>query len=153
MMTVVLGASGSGKTSVAPLLRDVLPGHVVIDWDAFWDVAGALAGVDVLTHPELWPAYLGLVRAVVESVGAVPTVLLTSCDPEYMGDWDIDRWILVDCDDDERRRRLAGRGTAEHEIAAAVAVANGFRSLGMHAIDTTALTPAEVAAHIRPTSG
>jgi adenylate kinase family enzyme len=39
-MTYVLGAPGSGKSTVAPLLRSVLATHIVVDWDAYMAAAG-----------------------------------------------------------------------------------------------------------------
>jgi adenylate kinase family enzyme len=41
---MVLGAPGSGKSTIAPLLRELLPRHVVIDWDQFMPDASGLAG-------------------------------------------------------------------------------------------------------------
>jgi chloramphenicol 3-O-phosphotransferase len=81
-VTAVLGAPGSGKTSVAAALRSRLPHHVVLDWDAFMEPAGALAGRDVRRLPELWPAYRQLLRSVLEAVSAAPVVMLGVSTPD-----------------------------------------------------------------------
>jgi chloramphenicol 3-O-phosphotransferase len=81
-VTAVLGAPGSGKTSVAATLRSRLPHHVVLDWDAFMEPAGALAGRDVRRLPELWPAYRQLLRSVLEAVSAAPVVMLGVSTPD-----------------------------------------------------------------------
>ena len=44
MITYVLGAPGAGNTELVPLLKPLLPGHVVLDWDALMPAAGLLAG-------------------------------------------------------------------------------------------------------------
>ena len=74
MVVYVLGAPGSGKTTAAGYLPGLLPGHVVLDWDAFMGEAAALAGRDISASPATWPAYRGLVRAVVEAIAPVPAV-------------------------------------------------------------------------------
>ena len=33
MLTMVLGAPGSGKSTIAPVLRRLLTQHVIVDWD------------------------------------------------------------------------------------------------------------------------
>jgi broad-specificity NMP kinase len=146
-VTAVLGAPGSGKTSVAATLRSRLPHHVVLDWDAFMEPAGALAGRDVRRLPELWPAYRQLLRSVLEAVSAAPVVMLGVSTPDEVAGWPIDAWLLLDCDDGERRRRLRGRSTPV-EIEAAVADAAAYRSLGLRRIDTTDRAVEEVADEI-----
>jgi hypothetical protein len=67
VITTVLGAPGSGKTTAARLLPSLLPGHVVLDWDAFMAPAAELAGRDIRRQPVTWPAYRQLIRAVVDT--------------------------------------------------------------------------------------
>jgi shikimate kinase len=76
MITSVLGAPGAGKSTVAPVLAGLLPGHTVLDWDAFMGPAAALAGREIPQHPETWSAYRELVRAVINAVAHRPVVLL-----------------------------------------------------------------------------
>ena len=139
MITHILGAPGSGKTALTPLLRDALPSHVVLDWDAFMEPASDLAGRDVRRSPRTWPAYRALVRALVESLGAAPTVVLGVCTPDELAGWPIDRWVLLDCADDERQSRLASRADAP-TLERALHDAHSYRDLGLPVIDTTGRT-------------
>ena len=107
MITAVLGAPGSGKSALAALLVPLLPGHAVLDWDCFMDAAAALAGRDIRQHPETWSAYRQLVRTVLSAVAPLPVVLFTVCTPDELPGWPIDAWLLVDCTDQEGRRRLS----------------------------------------------
>jgi hypothetical protein len=81
VITAILGAPGSAKSTLASLLVPLLPAHVVLDWDLFMGPAAALAGRDIRHHPETWPAYRQLVHAVVGVVAHMPVVLFTVCTP------------------------------------------------------------------------
>lgn len=143
VLTVVLGAPASGKTTVARQLRSALPTHVVVDWDDFMRAAGALAGRDVRRAPDLWDAYRQLVRSVIDLLPSVPTVLLGVCTPDELGSRPEARWVLLDCDDDERRRRLAGRSA--EDVEGALADARLYRRLHLPAVDTSGRPVDEVA--------
>jgi hypothetical protein len=108
-MTSVLGAPGSGKSTAVALLGTLLPGHVVLDWDALIRPASDLAGRDVARSPSTWAAYRRLVRAVVDAVMPAPLVLLGVSTPDELDGWPVDEWILLDCSETERRRRLGPR--------------------------------------------
>jgi energy-coupling factor transporter ATP-binding protein EcfA2 len=107
VITFVLGAPGSGKSTVAKPLASALPSHVVLDWDAFRVPAAALAGREITQHPETWPAYQQLVGTVLDAVGHLPVVLLGVGKPDELQGWPIDAWVLLDCTDQERCRRLS----------------------------------------------
>lgn len=143
----VLGAPGSGKSTIAPVLAGLLPGHAVLDWDTFMGPAAALAGREIPESPETWPAYRELVRAVVGSMAGLPAVLLGVCTPGELRDWPIDAWVLLDCADEERRRRL-GRPADPRRLADAVHDGREYRQIGLPVIDTTGSTPAAVAAEL-----
>ena len=148
MITAVLGAPGSGKSALAPVLRPLLREHVVLDWDDFMGAASALAGREVRTSRGLWPAYRQLVRSVVDAVTPTPVVLFTVCTRDELPGWPVDRWLLLDCDDVERRRRLAPRRD-EGEVAAALADARAYRALDLDLrLDTTRRAVSEVAAEL-----
>ena len=141
MIVAVLGAPGSGKSSVAEGLRTELRGWTVIDWDCLMPAVERLTGRDVRTSPGLWEPYAHLVRTVVDAA-CRPVVLLTVCTPAELIGWPIERWILLDVGDDERRRRLSDRsseGTAE-----AVRDAEEYRALGLPTVDST-MQPIELA--------
>jgi chloramphenicol 3-O-phosphotransferase len=147
MITSVIGAPGSGKSAVRGPLAAALPGCVVLDWDALMVPAAALAGRGIREHPETWPAYRKLVRAVLDVLTAVPVVLLGVCTPDELPGWPIDAWILLDCADAERERRLLARGDGG-SVSDALADAREYRSLGLPVVDTTGCAPEEVAAEL-----
>jgi hypothetical protein len=147
VITGVLGAPGSGKSTIAPALAGLLPGHVVLDWDAFMRPATALAGREIPHHPETWPAYRELVRAAIGVVAHLPAVLLGVCTPDELEGWPIDTWVLLDCSEHERRRRLA-RHADPQRLADAIRDGRTYRQLGLPAIDTTGRTPMAVAAEL-----
>ena len=140
----MLGAPGSGKTTVTPELRRRLPAWTVVDWDAFIDAATALAGCDIRTSPETWPSYRSLVRAVVGSIEPHPTVLLGVCTPGELPGWPITAWVLLDCSDHERAQRLAAH-RSRREIDSAIDDARRYRSYDFPVVDTTGRSLEEVA--------
>lgn len=146
-MTSVLGAPGSGKSTVAPLLRSVLPSYVIVDWDAYMDAASELAGRDVRRSPNRWSAYRRLVRAIVETIDPSPLVMLGVCTPSELEGWPIDAWILLDCSDEQRQHRLSVilESAAVNE---ALADAARYRALDLPVIDTTHKAPQAVAAEL-----
>jgi hypothetical protein len=147
VMTSVFGAPGSGKSTVAPLLRSVLPSYVIVDWDAYMDAASELAGRDVRRSPNRWSAYRRLVRAIVETIYPLPLVMLGVCTPDELEGWPIDAWILLDCSDEERQHRLSVI-LESVEVNEALADAARYRALDLPVIDTTHKTPQAVAAEL-----
>ncbi|HUZ55922.1 MAG TPA: AAA family ATPase [Streptosporangiaceae bacterium] len=147
MITKVLGAPGSGKSTVAQPLAALLPAHVVLDWDAFMDPAAALAGREIRQSPDTWPAYRQLVRTVLDTMKHLSVVLLGVCTPAELSGWPIDAWIVLDCTDQERRRRLGQRSEAD-DVQDAILDAREYRALGLPVIDTTGQTPQRTAADL-----
>ena len=139
MLTYVLGAPGSGKTTLAPVLRRLLPGCAVIDWDSFIDAASTLAGRDIRRSPETWPGYRDLVHTIVDSIRPHPTVLLGVCTPDEFRGWPVDAWVLLDCSDEERTHRL-GVDRAQ-DSAKALADARSYRALDLPVVDSTGRSP------------
>jgi hypothetical protein len=74
-------------------------------------------------------------------------VLLGVCTPDELRDWPIAAWLLLDCADDERERRL-GPGYDREQLAEALADARRYRSLGLPVIDATSYAPADIAAEL-----
>jgi hypothetical protein len=144
VLTYVLGAPGSGKSTVAPVLRRLVRDFVVLDWDAYMRAASELAGRDVRRDPSTWPSYRQLLRSVIDSIHPSSLVVLGVCTPEELTGWPIDSWLLLDCSDDERRRRLVGYFDAAG-IEDALADAARYRHLGLPVIETTHRTPQSVA--------
>ena len=147
MITVVLGAPGSGKSTVAGLLAGLLPGHVVLDWDAFMAAAATLAGREIRADPATWPGYRMLMRTILEAVAHLPVVLLGVCTPAELEGWPADAWILLDCTDQERLRRL-GDGAEPDRVRDGLADGRAYRLLNLPVVDSTGRSPAEVAADL-----
>jgi len=143
-MTYVLGAPGSGKSTIASLMPGILRSHVILDWDAFMPAASELAKRDLRRSPSTWPSYRRLVRAVVDTIQPTPLVVFGVCTPDELEGWPIDAWTLLDCSDDERQQRL-GDHLSVDEIRDALADATQYRSLDLPVIDTTGKTPQAVA--------
>jgi broad-specificity NMP kinase len=143
VLTIVLGAPGAGKTAVTTRLRAILPGHAIIDWNDFMPEVGVLAARDVPASRDLWAPYRELVRKVIVSLANVPTVLLGVCTPDELVGWPSAHWILLDCDDEERRERLTSRPVQEQDDA--LVDAWEYRKLGLRVLDTSGRTVDEVA--------
>lgn len=143
----VLGAPGSGKSAVVPALKVLVRSHAVIDWDALTKPAAELAGTRISAAPHTWSAYENLVRSALQAIEPIPSVLLGVATPDQLSGWPPGAWLLLDCSDDERRRRLAPRGDAV-DVPDALLDAEAYRGLGLPAIDTTALSSETVAARI-----
>jgi hypothetical protein len=154
VLTYVLGAPGSGKTTLAPVLRRLLPGCAVIDWDSFMDAASELAGRDIRASPETWPGYRNLVHTIVDSIRPHATVLLGVCTPDELRGWPVDAWVLLDCSDEERAHRLGAE--RPEDLVRALADAGAYRALDLPVVDSTGRSPEEVgvavAALVRETS-
>lgn len=147
MIDYVLGAPGSGKSSAIPRLRWLLPDRVVLDWDAFMGPAGDLAGAPIPQTPATWEPYGRLVRAVGEAILPADMILLGVCTPDEMTDWPDGSWILLDCSDAVRRQRLAERNDPD-ETEKALQDAENYRALGLSTVDTTEVSPDDVASKI-----
>jgi len=119
----------------------------VLDWDCFMDAAAALAGRDIRQHPETWSAYRQLVRTVLSGVAPLPVVLFTVCTPDELPGWPIDAWLLVDCTDQERRRRLSQQALPQWPDEA-LRDAQQYRALGLPTIETTDRAPQDAARSI-----
>src|SRR5262249_27019035 len=141
------GAPGPGKSPIPRALAGLSPGHAVRDWDDFRDPAAARAGQGIRENPGPGPAYRELVHAVIGTIAHLPVVLLGVCTPDELKDWPIDAWVLLDCTDKERQRRLS-RHASPQRLADAIRDGHHYRQLGLPAIDTTGLTPIAVAAEL-----
>jgi hypothetical protein len=144
MITYILGAPGSGKSLIVPILRTRMPDRVVLDWDALMGPAGELAGTPIPQAPRTWEAYGRLIRTVADLIVPADMVLLGVCTPEELPDWPDGPWLVLDCSDDVRRQRLTARDEPD-DIDDVLTDAAAYRALGLPMIDTTRLSPEEVA--------
>jgi adenosyl cobinamide kinase/adenosyl cobinamide phosphate guanylyltransferase len=83
VITYVLGAPRSGKSTVARPLACLLPDHVVWCWTGkpSWQPAAPAGPRDIPQHRDIWAAYRQLIRAVLEAMAHLPVVLLGVCTP------------------------------------------------------------------------
>jgi len=124
-----------------------LSAWLVLDWDQFMVPAGALAGRPIRDSPSTWPAYTGLVRAAVNAAGSIDTILLGVCTPEQLRHWAIDAWLLLDCSDEMRARRLRSL-YPDPDVAGVLQDASNYRRLGLPVVDSSDLSPDETASKI-----
>lgn len=144
MIHYILGAPGSGKSSIVPLLRARMPDRVVLDWDALMGPAGDLAGTAIPRAPQTWDAYGRLVRTVADLIMPIDLVVLSVCTPAELSDWPAGPWLLLDCSDDVRRQRVTARNEPD-DVDDVLDDAAAYRALGLPVVDTTRLSPEEVA--------
>ncbi|MFB4268635.1 AAA family ATPase [Nonomuraea sp. GTA35] len=134
---LLAGAPGAGKTTLLPHLLQAADGLVVMDMDELLE-EGALIGVPI-AEPEaapIWPAYDRMWRRIVTMVRRAGHPVLLMCPipdaievPAFVR-WDGPvHWALLDCPDDERKRRLQKRGAPQRWIDDALADAAEGRDL------------------------
>ncbi|CBF80407.1 predicted protein [Aspergillus nidulans FGSC A4] len=141
----ILGAPGSGKTTIVPYLRELLPRWIIIDWDELMVPAEMLAGRSIRDNESLWKPYAALVKSVLDMLAPNSVLLLGVCTPAQLAGWPIREWVILDCDDRERTARLQQRGESADEIQEAVSDAAEYRALGLRTTDGTTITPQETA--------
>jgi hypothetical protein len=152
---VITGASGSGKTTVFAPLVDALASDAVLVFDVDWliDPLAALAGDAGMGEPHwvaLRDAWLCVAHGVAQANRA--TVLLGPFIPEHLERLPARQWIsevhfgVLDCADDERRRRLAvSRGWRDPKIDDHIRFAAWLRANVGPVFRTDEASPAEVA--------
>lgn len=130
MLMCASGGFGSGKSTLLPYLVETLPGVVVADMDELLE-DGHLLGVliaDDSAEP-VWPAYRRMWMRILDMSlrAGVPVLFLTSAQPDESDAPKPDRWLLLDCADEERVRRLRQRGWDQGQIDEAVDDARSAR--------------------------
>jgi chloramphenicol 3-O-phosphotransferase len=155
-LNIVTGAPGAGKSSALEAFLALRAPFVAWDIDWLLPAASALARTDIRTTSRAWPPYnrlwLDVLRGVVRN-GGTP-VLFSPLDPRDLAPDDMPswcggvRWLLLDCSDEVRIRRLNARGETAAVQAEALADAAFLRSAISACVDTGVHSPAEVAARI-----
>lgn len=151
---IVTGASASGKTAVrAPLARGLRGRCIVFDADLLLDSAGALSD----GRPIIWAAFLDAWLAVAHGAAqsGMPTVLLGPFIPDHLRDLPARRWIgdirfcALDCPDEVRRARIAGRPAwRSRDAEEQVEFGRALRRIIPDRFDTSTGTPEDTAAAI-----
>jgi len=154
---IVTGAPGAGKsTAVAAFLR-LATDYLAFDIDWLAAPASALAGKSIYTDPTTWTPYNTLWFDVLHTIyrnGKTPVLfapltpddILTTGQPAWCQSI---TWLLLDCDDQTRRTRLAERpGWTAAVVTEALADAQQLRTSIQHHLDTGNLAPTVVATRI-----
>lgn len=156
-LCIVTGAPGAGKTA----LLDELKGYpfAAVEFDELPEPDGSLLGIGI-TSPSaepVWPAYNRLWAKIAAMMlrGGGPVLVLCPLAPD---EWDkaaasiagLPRadWARLDCDDPDRRARLAARGWDAEEIADALTDADELRRAVGREFSTSRRTVADVAAAV-----
>lgn len=145
---VVTGAPGAGKSATVNELLKLESDLVVFDLDWLHESAGELARTPIYSDASTWPAYNKLWFAVLAAVAknSKKPVLFCPLDKADLDDsFPAVKWLLLDCDDAERRRRLAKRGWDEMRVLEALEDARDLREQISTRVDTVASDPVEVA--------
>jgi len=146
---VVLGASASGKTTIFPLLAAQLSGTCMV-FDADWLIDPLGGDVTTLDWDVLRDIWLHVAHGVAQN--GLPTLLLGALLPEQLESLESRRWIgdlhylLLDCADDERRRRIDARPAGRtHDVDRQLAFARVLRARFPSTVDTTTGSPQDAA--------
>ena len=138
-LTLLTGPWSAGKTTVARQLPELLPDHVVFDWDLIIPGITEAAGKNVYTDPSTWDGLKTTWLAIIEAVltGGHDVVL---CGPATPADLEGRLGgarvgcAYLDCSDGLLGQRLRARGEPEDAVADELAYAERLRHSGYAAI-------------------
>lgn len=147
---IVTGAPGSGKSTVINyMLKLNLKDLVLFDIDSIIVEASTLAGTDIHFEEDTWIPFRKIWISILKSVskcGKVPVLFAVSDKKDFDSISDgIDLgWILLDCQDETRLKRIAERDYTKEQVKEVVEDANKMRKESNLIIDTTNLNIEEV---------
>jgi hypothetical protein len=148
---VVTGASGSGKTTIFPELLLRLAGWcAVFDVDWLIDPVGRASKDGQVDWEAFRDTWLHVAHGVAQN--GMPTLLLAPFIPEHLDDLPGRIWVgdihflVLDCPDDERRRRIEARPRwRARDIEAQTGFGRWLRDNLKPVVDTAGQSPSEVA--------
>ena len=118
----ILGPWASGKSTLVEQLTELLPEHIVFDWDLIIPGLSLTADRDVFTDSSTWKGltatWFAIIRALVR--GGHDVVLCCSIEPAEIPPQVISQERLqvafLDCPDDVLDKRLSARGESIENI-------------------------------------
>jgi hypothetical protein len=155
---IVTGAPGAGKSTALEAFLRLNSDYIALDIDWLTLPASALAGKDVTFERSTWKPYNALWLEILRAVHAngKTAVLfgpLDMQDIQKLGQpaWcNSIEWLLLDSDDETRRRRLSRRPEwTRAMIEEAVEDASVLRQLVRRRVDSSSIPPEAVAVKIR----
>lgn len=151
---IVTGAPGGGKSTSLAAFLDLKSDFIAFDIDWLIESASELTGQDIHFAESTWPSYRRLWLDTLHAISKNHRshVLFTTWAPTDLGGivppWCSEiRWLLLDCSDAIRRKRLEGRdGWTASRIQEALADASQLRSeITDYVVDTGSSTPGTTA--------
>ena len=148
-LLALTGAPGAGKTTLLPALVRLGNGLVVMDIDELLE-DGNLLGVPIArpaAEPN-WPGYDRLWRRITAMTrrSGHPVLFLCPNTPDEVPE--ASAWLLLDCPDDVRVRRLRARGWDAERIDEALADAADYRARISEVVRTDQQEPEPTATEV-----
>ena len=143
LLHLILGPWASGKSTLVKRLAELLPEHVVFDWDLIIPGLSLTADRDVFTDPSTWKGLHVTWFAIISAVlrGGHDVVLCCWVEPGEIPSDVIDqehiRVAFLDCPDDVLRARLSARGESVENIHDEIAEAAKLRHSPYFRLDGT----------------
>ena len=152
-LLVVTGAPGSGKSTTVEALLGIDHEFMVFDIDWLIEQGSDFLGRRIQDSPDRWKPWGHLWFEVLHSVvrnGQTPIFFCPNSIADFntfgLPDWvSTVKWLLLNCDEADRRRRLEDRSWSEVDIDDALKDAQELENLGLLTISTSQQTPVEVA--------
>jgi hypothetical protein len=157
VLYLVAGAPDAGKTRVCGALVELHTAYVALDMDVLIDSASRLAQGDIHFDAATWPAYRALWFDVLEALRRnhqIP-VLFAAFAPDDLeaaglpDGWSGAEWLLLDCSEATRRKRLAERGWPEERVNSALSDATALRRGVAVRLETDSRDASAVAVEVR----
>lgn len=150
---IVTGAPGAGKSTTVQALLALKSKVIVFDIDWLADSASDLAQRSIYTDSTTWKPYRKVWLDILQSISFNhhPSVLfapISKSDLEGIIDTATLSWLLLDCSDQERIKRLEQRRWSQDKIQEALNDANELRQEFSQVLDTARFTPEETARQV-----
>lgn len=148
---LITGPWASGKTSLIPHLKRLLPECVVFDWDMIIPGLSAASQKDVYTDPSTWDGLRETWLAVVEAIlsGERDVVLCGPLNPDAFDSSRLTaasvRCAYLDWNDETLSDRLRARGVSEADLAEELSMAANLRASSYDAVSGLERDPQQLA--------